>query len=437
MRGVIVLAAGKGSRMKSSTPKVFQSIAGLPILGHIIQTLQQCEFKQTIVMLSQGATLDALPEKLRNVDIAYQTVQDGTGGCVRDAKKVLDRDINDVLILYGDAPLISRASVNFAMEQGDNSDVCVLAIRVSGANSYGKLCLDKHNEVKGIVEADMLMETERPSDLCNVGLIIKRHILERYIENLPMHKAKQEHYVTDIISMSYNDGYKCTYCELPAEEMHGINTMADLAEVERIYQDKRRAYFMANGVKLIAPETVFFSYDTEIENDVVIYPYVVFGTGVHIKRGTVIESFSHITGAKVDSASVGPFARLRPGADIGKGAKIGNFVEVKNSEISEDAKVNHLSYIGDAFIGSRTNIGAGTITCNYDGYEKFKTVVGKGAFIGSNTALVAPVTVGDGAIIGAGSTITEDIADNAIAVARSTQCAKENAAIRYHERRKK
>lgn len=431
----VVLAAGKGSRMKSSTPKVFQDIAGLPVLGHIIRALQQCNFNQRVVVLSEHGSLDVLPEKLRNMDIARQYFQDGTGGAVRQAMQVIDNNTDYILVLYGDTPLISPTSINSALECAIGSDIHVLTIRINAQNSYGKLSIDALGNVTEIIECNA--SQIHTSDLCNVGMIVKKDILNKYVHNLPLHESKKEFFLTDIIALAYKDGHKCTYSELPAEEMHGINTMSDLAEVEEIYQNKRREYFMARGVKLVAPNTVFFAYDTEIENDVVVKPYVIFGTGVHIKKGTIIEAFCHITGANVDSASVGPFSRLRPGTKLNNGSKVGNFVELKNSEISEGTKVNHLSYIGDTSVGRNTNIGAGTITCNYDGHQKFKTIIGEQVFIGSNTALVAPLTVGNGALIGAGSTITENVQENAIAIARSPQNELTDAALKYHKRRNK
>lgn len=432
----IVLAAGKGTRMNSSTQKVFHKIAGLPILGHIMLALKCCNIQQTIVVLSQDASIEALPDDLRNVDIARQIERNGTGGAVIQALGKLRCESEYALILYGDTPLITADSINKAILESSGSDVHILATRPSTNKPFGKLFLDECNNVCAIIEPCDERSAICPN-LCNAGMIIKTDVLKKYIRTITPNNIKNEIFLTDIVELAYNAGLKCTYSELPYDEMCGINTMRDLAEVEAVFQHKMRETFMNCGVHMVAPETVFFSYDTIIEKDVEIAPYVVFGPGVHIKEGSVIESFCHIVGADVDQAAVGPFARLRKGSYLHKKSKIGNFVEIKNSEISEGAKINHLSYIGDASIGCKTNVGAGTITCNYDGYKKFRTSIGNDVFIGSNTSLLAPISIGTGSIIAAGSTISENVEDGEIAIARHEQTNISGAAVRYHEKRRK
>ena len=432
----IILAAGKGMRMKSSTPKVFQKVAGLPIIGHIIRATKSCHFGQNIAVLSKDASLDLLPEGLKDVTIARQILQNGTGGAVISALEHVNPEIEYALILYGDTPLISPESISLAAESACKSDILVLAAKVDKNLPFGRLDVDENDHVRAVIEP-CDPRNAACADLCNVGMIVKIDILLKYLNSVEINPIKNEIFLTDLIDIVYRAGGVCDYIEMPYDEMCGINTLEDLARAEGFFQAKMRHKFLHNGVKMIAPETVYFSYDTEIENDVEIHPYVVFGAGVHIKKGTVIESFCHITGSEISKASIGPFARLRAGTRISDDAKIGNFVEIKNSKIDNKSKVNHLSYIGDASIGSNTNVGAGTITCNYDGYKKFTTNIGNGVFIGSNTAIIAPVSIKNGSIIAAGSTITEDVEENSLAISRAKQVVLDDAATRYHERRKK
>ena len=287
----------------------------------------------------------------------------------------------------------------------------------------GKLeAADEKGTIKSIVEAkDSQNSTKKLLPLCNCGFLIKRSLLDKFIGTIKPSSVTNEFYITELVRIAYENGYVCRYYEADARELSGANTLAEMAVLERNFQDIMREKAMANGVKLIAPETVFFSYDTEIEPDVVVQPFVMFYEGVRIKKGAIIGPFCVVEGARVGMAQVGPFSRLRPGTEINDRAKIGNFVEIKKSVVSEGAKINHLTYIGDSFIGKNTNIGAGTITCNYDGVHKHKTHIGENVFVGSNSALVAPIEIGDNATVGAGSVITDDVPKDALAVARGRQ----------------
>lgn len=432
---IMILAAGKGTRMKSETPKVFQTIAGLPILGHIISSAKQSCASQVLAVLASGADLSCLPENLRDVDCAFQKKQNGTGGAVI---QVIDAVKSDAfLVLYGDTPLVTSETLNSVISefQKSKSDLSVLAIDVPETSSFGRLLLDENRHVKKISEA--CEKSDNCTSLCNVGILVKKTVAEKLLPLIKENQIKHEFFLTDIVELAYSHGYQTNYILTPYDEMYGINTMADLAKVEDIFQNRIRQKFMADGVKLVAPETVFFSYDTKIGHDVVINPYVIFGRGVEVKPYTEIDSFSHIEGAVIDGAKVGPFSRLRPGAKIESGAKIGNFVEIKNSTINENSKVNHLSYIGDSELGKNVNVGAGTITCNYDGFRKYKTKIEDNVFIGSNSCLVAPVKVADSSIVGAGSVVTQDVEANAICVCRSDQKNIKDAAIKFRGKRKK
>ncbi len=434
---VVILAAGKGSRMHSSTPKVMHHVAGLPIIGHIIDASKKSKAKQIITVLSPNLDLSSLPSDLKNIDVAIQNIPLGTGDAVSCAVDIVNSE--NILVLYGDTPLITSITIDgvFAKFIEQRSDCAVLTIEVDEESSFGRLELDKQENVIRIVEASELEQCKKYLNLCNVGILIKTDLAKKLLPQLKEHKNKNEFFLTDIINIAYTQNFTTTYIKCDKEEMYGINTMLDLARVEETYQNKMRNDFMQNGVKLIAPATVFFSYDTKIEKDVIVHPYVVFKEGVTIKEGSEILGFSHLEGCTIDSASVGPFARIRNGTEISKNAKIGNFVEVKNSNVCSGAKINHLSYIGDANIGESVNIGAGTITCNYDGFSKSKTYIKHGAFIGSNSCLIAPVSVGENAIIAAGSVITENVENDAIGITRSDQKNLLNKAKEYREKRKK
>ena len=437
----IILAAGNGTRLKSSTPKVFHKIGGLALVDHVINTVKNIDIKDSVVVLKPEFR-DFQSEVNAEIKKAFQEIPTGTGDTVKFGLEQLTKTDNGwTFVLYGDIPLITEESllqmINLA-QKNSNTAVVVLAFDSEGTANLGKLeKADKPGTIKRIVEAKDAKDSDEFIHLCNAGLLIKRDVLNKFLYKIQPSEATNEVYITEIVRLAYESGYDCRYYETSREELSGVNTRAELATLEKYFQERMRNKFLDKGVTLVAPETVFFSHDTEIENDVVIHPYVVFGKNVKISSGAEVGPFCVVEGAKVGNSDVGPFARLRPGAEICDGAKIGNFVEIKNSEIHEGAKVNHLSYIGDSSIGRKTNIGAGTITCNYDGFKKSRTEIGENVFIGSNSALVAPITIQDGAIIGAGSVITKDVDENSLSVARGKQVNLQDWATSFREKRRK
>lgn len=427
---VIILAAGNGSRLKSSTLKVLHKVGGLALLDHVIRSAKGINPKEIVVVTKPDFSIKPL-KYADGVAVAFQDVQRGTAHAVQCGLSIMNgkNDTEEdewIYVLYADIPLV--ASETFIEMQKvahvcDKTGVVVLAMDSNGAKNLGKLeAAEEEGTIKSIVEAkDAQNSKAKLLSLCNCGLLIKKSLLDEFIGSIKSSPVTGEFYITELVKIAYEHGYTCRYCEADARELSGANTLTEMAILERNFQDMMREKAMANGVKLIAPGTVFFSYDTEIDPDVIIQPFVVFYEGVHIKSGAIVGPFCIVEGAKVGTAQVGPFSRLRPGAEIKDGAKIGNFVEIKKSVVSEGVKVNHLTYIGDSFIGKNTNIGAGTITCNYDGVHKHKTYIGENVFVGSNSALVAPVEIGDNVTIGAGSVITKSVQENALAVARGQQ----------------
>ena len=427
---VIILAAGHGSRLKSSTPKVLHKVGGLALLDHVIRSAKSIDSKEVIVVTKPDFAMEQL-KYADGVVKAVQDVQKGTAHAVQCGLSALNSKQNReddewVYVLYADIPLVTSETLlemHKVAHTCGKTAVVVLAMDSNGAKNLGKLeAGDEKGTIKSIVEAkDAQNSTAKLLPLCNCGLLIKKSLLDRFIGTIKPSTVTNEFYITELVKIAYENGYVCRYYEADARELSGANTLSEMAALERNFQDMMREKVMANGVKLIAPETVFFSYDTETEPDVVIQPFVVFYEGVHIKSGANVGPFCVVEGAQIGTAQVGPFSRLRPGAEINDRVKIGNFVEIKKSVVSEGAKVNHLTYIGDSFVGKNTNIGAGTITCNYDGVHKHKTHIGENVFVGSNSALVAPVEIGDNATIGAGSVITRNVQENALAVARGRQ----------------
>ena len=422
---VIILAAGLGTRMKSDLPKVLHSIAGQPMIKHLIASAEKIG-PERIVVVSAVANED-VQSIVAPHPIAIQAEQLGTGHAVLSTAKQMAGFKGDVLILFGGDPLITPKTMNQLLErrrQADNPSVVVLGFQPTDPGLYGRLIFDNENNLTKIVEAHDASREQLNLRMCNAGVMaVDSTRLFDLLNSIGNDNAKGEYYLTDIVAAANRAGGKCTYIEATdPNELTGVDTRADLAKVEGIVQDRLRRAAMAEGVTLIDPETVFFSFDTKLGRDVIIEPNVVFAPGVNIGNNVTIRAFSHIAGTSVaDGATIGPFARLRPGTQVGKNVNIGNFVEIKNATLEESAKVNHLSYVGDAWVGSAVNLGAGTITCNYDGFQKYRTKIGAGAFIGSNTALVAPVSVGNGAIIGAGSIISKDVEPNALAVSRAPQ----------------
>lgn len=433
----VVLCAGQGTRMKSTLPKVLHEVAGLPMIGHVLETATQLKPEEIVVVV--GPKMGAVEKAVTGLDydarFAVQHEALGTGHAVRAAEEALEDFDGMVLVLYGDTPLIEAETLR-AMTM-TKAAVTVLGMRPKDPGAYGRLICDAKGNLQRIVEFKDAKEKERAVDLCNSGVMaVQAKDLFKYLSKLKNNNAKGEYYLTDIVEMAVKDGKKCAVVEAPEASLLGVNDRADLAQAEAAWQQRARVNFMKSGVTLIAPESVTFCHDTEIEKDVIIEPNVFFGHGVEIHSGAHIKAFSHLEGAVVGKdAVIGPYARLRPGANIGKDVKIGNFVEIKNADIESGAKVNHLSYVGDARVGTHANIGAGTITCNYDGFQKYRTTIGDHAFIGSNSALVAPVEIGEGAIVGAGSVITEDVEADALSMTRPQQLHRLGWALQFRNKR--
>lgn len=453
-KSVVILAAGYGSRLKSSLPKVFHRIGGLSLLDHVIKSAS--EITSSAVSAPENSSSEISSEKIvvvlnpkyedfrsevnENIVKAFQPVPKGSADTVKFAMNKLSQSNSGwVYILYGDIPLITSDSLREMYDVAvshENTAVVVLAFDAGKDQNLGKLEVgEKDGTIKRIVEAKDLTGKDKVIPLCNAGLLVRRDVLNNLLYKIDASEATGEFYITELVRLAYLEGFDCRYCVASKEELSGANTRAELATLERYFQDRMRNKVLESGVTLVAPETVFFSYDTEIEKDVTIHPYVVFGKNVRIKSGAEIGPFCVVEGAEVRSAQVGPFSRLRPGSEIHNGAKIGNFVEIKNSVVHEKTKVNHLSYIGDSDLGENTNVGAGTITCNYDGFKKYKTEIGKNVFIGSNSALVAPIKIEDGSIIGAGSVITKNVDSNSLAIARGFQRNVKNWAVDFRLKR--
>ena len=438
---IIVLAAGKGTRMKSALPKVLHRAASLSLLGHVLHAARSLSPARAAVVC--GPEMDDVAAEARRVlpdaAIAIQTERLGTGHAVSMARTALEGFDGTTLILYGDVPLITAETLaGLSAQVSTGSPLAVLGFEAANPKGYGRLLRDKASHVVAIREELDASAEERKITLCNSGIIAARNdLLWQLLPRIGNANAKGEYYLTDLIELAVADGHRCGLAVCGEAEVAGVNDRVQLAAIEATLQDRYRRTHMLNGATLVAPETVFFAADTQIGQDVVIEPHVVFGPGVTIADGVEILAHSHLEGAKVAAgARIGPYARLRPGAEIGADAHIGNFVEVKKAVIGKGAKANHLSYIGDAKVGPGSNIGAGTITCNYDGFEKHLTDIGADVFVGSNTALVAPVKIGDGANIGAGSVVTRDVPGDALAVARPELVIREGLAGRYREIRR-
>ncbi|MBW4984098.1 bifunctional UDP-N-acetylglucosamine diphosphorylase/glucosamine-1-phosphate N-acetyltransferase GlmU [Mameliella sp. CS4] len=421
---LIVLAAGKGTRMNSDQPKVLHRIAGAPMLWHALRAGAALEPERTVVVGGHG--FDAVAEAARDYDpelaVVEQADQLGTGHAVRIALPALDGFEGDVVVLYGDTPFISPDTLEAMRAARATHDIVVLGFEAADPARYGRLVMEGDDLVK-IVEFKDATDEERAITLCNSSVIAAdAGVLAEMLAKVDNDNASGEYYLTDVPGLARAEGKTATVVRCPEAETLGVNSRTDLAFAEAAFQAAARADLLDLGVTLQAPETVHLAWDTEVGRDAEIEPNVVFGPGVTVESGARIRAFSHLEGCHVSrGAVVGPYARLRPGAELAEDVHVGNFVEVKNAVLHEGVKANHLTYIGDAEIGEKTNIGAGTITCNYDGVFKHRTVIGKHAFIGSDTMLVAPVTVGDGAMTGSGSTITTDVPAGALAIARGKQ----------------
>ncbi len=438
--GCIILAAGRGTRMKSALPKPLHKVAGLPMIGHCIASAEALSPEKIVVVI--GRDMEAMEAAVHPHATALQSEPNGTGGAALAAREHFKGFDGDILIMFGDTPLVTAETLQRMLDirrAHPSTGVAFSGMNVTAPNTYGRMVMDDDGTLKKIVEYKDASDDERKITLCNGGIVCADGAkLFDWLAQVGNDNAQKEYYLTDLPQIARKDNRQTMVVEVPYAEMQGVNSRADLALVEKIAQQRLRKKHMDNGATLTDPDTVYFAHDTVIGQDVIIEPNVVFGEGVRLANNVTVFAHSHIAGAEIaDGAQVGPFARLRPGSHIGKDAKIGNFVETKNAHFGAGAKASHLSYIGDAEVGDKANIGAGTITCNYDGFGKHKTSIGKGAFIGSNTSLVAPVTIGAGAITGAGSTITKDVPDDALGVTRAQQSNLEGWAAKFRARKTK
>ena len=436
---VIILAAGQGTRMRSDTHKVLHPIAGRPLLLHLLDTVTHLGASERVVVVGKGR--DQVEKRLDgwNVAIAHQAEQKGTAHAVLQAKAALAGYEGPVLILYGDTPFVNAMTLKRMLDRLDGESgpgVVVLASTPADPLKYGRIILGHGDHIAKMVEYKDATEEERAVRLCNSGMMaVRAPDLFHWLKKVSNDNAAGEYYLPDIVNIAAAEGRDAVVIEGDPYETAGVNSRSELAHLELEWQRRRREQALEQGATLIDPESVWFAYDTKLGRDVTVEPHVVFGPGVEIADGATIKAFSHIEGAAIGArAVIGPFARIRPGTRLAEGTKIGNFVELKKADVGPGAKVNHLSYVGDSQVGERANIGAGTITCNYDGFRKYGTVIGAGSFIGSNTALVAPVTIGDGAIVGAGSVITRDVEPDSLAVERNEQKSISGWARRFRER---
>ncbi|WP_149537073.1 bifunctional UDP-N-acetylglucosamine diphosphorylase/glucosamine-1-phosphate N-acetyltransferase GlmU [Siccirubricoccus phaeus] len=425
----IILAAGLGTRMRSAVPKALHPVAGRPMLGHLIASCEQV-FDRIVVVV--GPDMPALEKAARPHATVVQAERLGTGHAALQAAPLLADFPGDAAVLYADNPLIPPATIRRLLDRRAEAGLALLAMRPADPGRYGRVVLNPAGEVARVVEWADATEAERGIALCNAGVVCAEAAsLFRWLREVRPHNAKGEYYLTDIVGLAVAEGQSVVAEEAAEADLAGVNSRAELAVLEATVQQRLREAAMAGGATLLAPETVFLAWDTRLGQDVTVGPNVVFGPGVTVEDGVEIRAFSHLEGCLVRrGAIIGPFARLRPGTEIGAAAHVGNFVELKAALLGDGAKANHLSYLGDATIGAGSNIGAGTITCNYDGVNKHRTEIGAGAFIGSDTALVAPVKVGDRALVAAGSVITEDVPADAMAIARGRQAVKPGRGFR-------
>ena len=433
----IILAAGQGTRMQSDMHKVLHPIAGKPMLHHLLDSIMAAGAQKSVLVV--GAKREQVEAAAKDYPVAFavQSEQLGTGHAVLQAQTHLQDFDGDVLACFGDVPMVQAdtiAAMQHALNSNAETACVVLGFRPDDAKAYGRIIADDEGSISKMVEYKDADEAQRAVNLCNSGLLLaRREDMFALLNRVGNDNAQGEYYLPDMVMVALSDGRHCAVIECDDWQVAGVNSRAELAQVERDWQDRRREAAMAGGATLIAPETVWFAADTQIGRDVLIEPNVFFGLGVSVADNVTIKANCHIEGASLASGvSVGPFARLRPGAVLEENSKIGNFVEMKKATLGKGAKASHLTYLGDAEVGANANIGAGTITCNYDGYFKYKTEIGEGAFIGSNSALIAPVTIGKGAIVAAGSAVTKDIADGALGIVRAQQAEKDDWASRFN-----
>lgn len=429
-RFAIILAAGKGTRMKSPRPKVLHKVGGRSMLAWSVALARDLGCKRSVVVV--GPDMPALSEAAAKLvgeeNVVVQREQLGTANAVDAAREALKGADGQAIVLYADTPLVPKEAGERAFaEIGKGAGVCVLGFRAKLPNRYGRLVTTGDGSLEAIIEANDASEEQLKIELANSGVMAAPvKLMFDLLKQVKNDNAKGEFYLTDLVGLARASGMKAAVAHCEENDVLGVNSQAELAGIEQIFQQATRERLMADGVTMTAPETVYFSHDTQVAAGVTIEPNVVFAPGVSVESGATIRAFSHLEGAKVGAgAQVGPYARLRPGAVIGKDAHIGNFVEVKNVSVGEGAKANHLSYLGDGEVGAGANIGAGTIFCNYDGFFKYRTVVGEGAFIGSNSSLVAPVKIGAGGYVGSGSVIVDDVPADALAIGRGRQAGKD------------
>jgi bifunctional UDP-N-acetylglucosamine pyrophosphorylase/glucosamine-1-phosphate N-acetyltransferase len=436
---VIILAAGQGTRMRSDTHKVLHPIASRPLLLHLVDRVDRLGATKRVVVVGKGR--DQVEQALdgRDVTVVPHAEHKGTGHDVQKARQALDGYDGAVLVLYGDTPFVEAETLKRMLDRLDGPHgpgVVVLGSCPDDPAAYGRIILGKGDSIAKMVEYRDATEDERSVRLCNSGMMaVRARDLFRWLGEVGNDNAAGEYYLPDIVNIAAGDGREAVVIEGDPYETAGVNSRAELAHLELEWQRRRREQVLHEGATLIDPESVWFAYDTKLGRDVTVEPHVVFGPGVEVADGATIKAFSHIEGAVIGTrAAIGPFARIRPGTSLAAGTKVGNFVELKKAKVGAGAKVNHLSYVGDTEVGDSANIGAGTITCNYDGFGKHRTVIGEGAFIGSNTSLVAPVNIGAGAIVGAGSVITTDVEADSLAIERSEQKGIAGWARRFRER---
>lgn len=433
-RAAIILAAGQGTRMKSPLPKVLHPVGGRAMLDHAIDAAEAlgCERVVVVVGAHSPEVRAHVARRLGEDCIAVQDPPLGTGHAVRAAESALGDFIGQVVVTYGDVPLLTAVDIEPVF--GSPDGVTVIGFEAADPGAYGRLVMDGE-DLQAITEAKEASPEVLALTACNSGVMAApAGLLFELLAEVRNDNAKGEYYLTDVVELARRRGAPTRAVFAAEEAVMGVNSQAELAQAEALFQQRRRAAFLADGVTMPAPETVHFAFDTEVGGGTVIEPYVVFGPGAKIAPGARIRAFSHIEGAAIAAgAEVGPYARLRPGADLGEKVKVGNFVEVKNVRMAAGAKANHLAYLGDGEVGAKANIGAGTIFCNYDGFFKHRTTVGEGAFVGSNSSLVAPVSIGAGAMVGSGSVITKDVAAGDLALARGQQTAKPGWAARFME----
>jgi len=434
----IVLAAGEGTRMKSATPKVLHKVGGLPMLGHVIKACNDAGADRKAVVIGPGHEQShSFIEQLDPaIGVVVQEDRLGTGHATKLARENWAGFDGYVFVLFADNPMIQAQTIkNATAVLDEGADLVVVGYKPASPFGLGRLLMDE-DQLTAIREEKDATDEERKIGFCNSGIMgFRVSCLNAVIDQIGSDNAQQEFYLTDAVEIARQQGLTVKTSTSPEDEVLGVNDRRQLSLAEQTFQNRMRNAAMVQGVTLTAPETVFFAHDTIVENDVVIEPNVVFGPGVTVKTGASIFAFSHLEGATVgEGAQIGPYARLRPGAEMGKGSKAGNFVEIKKASIGDGAKINHLSYIGDAEIGAKTNVGAGTITCNYDGKLKYKTTIGENAFIGSNSALVAPVNIADGAYVASGSVVTHNVETDELAIGRAKQINKAGYAARIRAR---